>query len=273
MPTWAYVVFFTVLIFSYMAFNIYLTKTLEAFDTQTSTVNSLADKAKQVSDLLTPITNILCPIQQGVQKVIAQTNVNANNQPDANGKVIEIPATQQDISGAFNEMLFQAKGNLFACPAPTDMTLLPATFSDEISLSFAYLYTKITTINQTVQQALSGQLAETNDDDNDKPGSSLDTILHALRTKAYSATLDQYNAEQEAMTTPATLTDTETDALLTDRLTKLNQLLAKKDPLGFNLVNTSLTSLQQEYTQLKKTSNKAKNGELMPNVSAFPTTT
>ena len=256
-----------------MAFNIYLTRTLEAFDTQSTTTNSLDDKAKQVSDLLTPITNILCPIQLGVQKVIAKTNANENTEPDANGKVKEIPVTEKDISDAFNQMLFQAKGNLFACPAPTDMTLLPATFSDELSLSFAYLYNKITTINQTVQQALSGQTAQTNDDDNDKPESNLATILHAIRTKAYSATLDQYNAEKKAMTTPVTLTDTEKDALLTDRLTKLNQLMAKKDPLGFNLVTTTLTSLQLEYKQLEKTSKQAKNGELMPNVSGFEKTT
>jgi hypothetical protein len=241
----------------FILINYFLYKTVEQFaDASGSPVVTEVD----VQKLLEGITKRLCPVMLEIQKTIAD-NAAAERAQDAGGtKPVTLP---KDVDAAFQFMLQESKTLLFSCPAPTSMYQLPSDFSTQLTKSMDYSYTKLSSINKNIQNALDGNA-----------GSSDNTNIADYYKNMSDADKATYDANFKLFTTEKAPVDiskmsaTDKEALLSTRYQDLQTVLATTDKDGSNYVDKLLSSLELEFTKLQKTKKKANTGAIYAESSA-----
>lgn len=222
---------------------------------------------------LKPIIDRLCPLIIGIETVIAKnanTTVNTNptmgeakraaqDAKNGNAKPLpQPPPSAQDMEKAFQRMLLEAQHLLISCPITTDLTMLPPTTAEDLGATLVYIYGKTAALNKQIQSSLNGDLSTGSSSNNDDPLANMDMIQRQVVMSNYNKILTQYNKNNNPRT--VALTPTELSALLTQRISTLNELKARVDPNGNNYVDAYLASIEREYAQLQK----AEGGELKP---------
>lgn len=265
-----FIVVLTLTTFSW--FFIHLYRKVEGFVGEQPT----SEKEKELRTLLEPITKRLCELQQGLIETLAKNNKTPpiNENPTlAEGKRAaedakinesekvssnEPKLTQTDKNNAFNRLIAEAQHLLVKCPLPDDLTMLPASFADDLAATGVFLYNKFYYLNQRLQEAMQGgdTTGEDNSDSSDDPFAGLDSITRQQRQTIYQQLLQQMAANEQLNT--VNLTPTEKDALLTQRIADVKSLLEKKNANGELYVEAYLAGAESNYAQLKK----AKNGQV-----------
>lgn len=241
----------------FLLINYFLYKTVEQFvDASGASVVTEVD----VQKLLEGITKRLCPIMLEIQKTIAD-NAAAERAQDAGGtKPVTLP---KDTNAAFQYMIQESKNLLFSCPAPKSMYQLPSDFSTQLKKSMDYSYTKLSSINTNIQNALDGK--ETSSDDTNI--ADYYKNMSDGDKSTYDANFILFTNEKKPVDI-SKMSATDKEALLSTRYQDLQTFLATTDKDGNNYVETLLSSLELEYTKLQKTKKKANTGAIYAESSA-----
>ena len=239
----------------FLLINYLLYKTVEQF-VDASDISTISES--DVKTALQSITTKLCPVLLVIQQTIAD-NTAVERTQDAGGTR---PVTSKDdTDSAFQFMLQESKSLLFSCPPPT-VYQLPSDVAVQLDSSMKYSFTKLSTINSNIQQALSGN-ATSADDTNIK---NYYNNMSSADQETYKANLSTFTAEQKHSDIQMSPTDKE--SLLNTRYRDLQTLLAKTNSDGSNYVETLLASIEVQYKTLQETKKQANDGTIYANSSA-----